>query len=42
MDFSLLGLWSQMGFIAKAVVITLIGMSMWAIGIALERFITFG
>jgi biopolymer transport protein ExbB/TolQ len=41
MDFSLVGLWSQMGFIAKAVVIMLLGMSMWAIGIALERFLTF-
>jgi biopolymer transport protein ExbB/TolQ len=42
MDFSLIGLWSQMGFVARAVVIILLGMSMWAIGIALERFITFG
>jgi len=41
MDFSLMGLWSQMGFIARAVVITLLGMSMWAVGIALERFITY-
>ena len=41
MDFSLLGLWNQMGFIARAVVITLIGMSMFAIGISLERYITF-
>src|SRR5690606_18981472 len=42
MDFSLIGLWSQMGFIARAVAIILLAMSMWAIGIALERFITFG
>jgi biopolymer transport protein ExbB/TolQ len=41
MDFSLVGLWSQMGFIARTVVIMLLGMSMWAIGIALERFLTF-
>ncbi|MFO7179609.1 MAG: MotA/TolQ/ExbB proton channel family protein [Pseudomonadota bacterium] len=41
MDFSLLGLWSQMGIVAKAVVITLILMSMYAIGISLERFVTF-
>jgi biopolymer transport protein ExbB/TolQ len=40
MDFSLLGLWSQMGGVAKGVVIILVGMSMYAIGIALERFIT--
>ena len=41
MDFSLLGMWSQMGIIARTVVITLILMSMYAIGIALERYITF-
>jgi biopolymer transport protein ExbB len=41
MDFSLLGLWSQMGAVAKTVVVLLIGMSMYAIGIALERFVTF-
>jgi biopolymer transport protein ExbB/TolQ len=41
MDFSLLGLWNQMGAVAKVVVIILVGMSMYAIGIALERFITF-
>ncbi len=41
MDFSLIGLWSQMGFIARAVVIILLGMSMFAVGIAAERFITF-
>ncbi len=41
MDFSLLGLWSQMGAVARIVVILLIGMSMYAIGIALERFLTF-
>jgi biopolymer transport protein ExbB len=41
MDFSLLGLWNQMGLVAKGVVVILLGMSMYAIGIALERFITF-
>ncbi len=41
MDFSLLGLWSQMGAVAKVVVVILLGMSMYAIGIALERFLTF-
>jgi biopolymer transport protein ExbB len=41
MDFSLLGLWSQMGAVAKTVVILLIIMSMYAIGIAIERFVTF-
>jgi biopolymer transport protein ExbB/TolQ len=41
MDFSLLGLWGQMGIVAKVVVLILLGMSMYAIGIALERFLTF-
>lgn len=41
MDFSLLGLWNQMGFVARAVVVILLGMSAYAIGIALERFVAF-
>jgi len=41
MDFSLLGLWSQMGLVAKLVVITLLVMSMLAIGVSLERVLTF-
>jgi len=41
MDFSLVGLWSQMGAVAKTVVVILLGMSMYSIGIALERFLTF-
>jgi len=41
MDFTLVGLWGQMGIIAKIVVITLLGMSMYGIGIALERTLTF-
>lgn len=41
MDFSLLGLWHQMGVVAKVVVVLLVGMSMYAIGLSLERFLTF-
>ena len=41
MDFSLVGLWGQMGAVAKTVVVILLVMSMYAIGIALERFLTF-
>jgi biopolymer transport protein ExbB len=41
MDFSLLGLWSQMGVVAKVVVIILLVMSMYAIGIVIERLLTF-
>jgi biopolymer transport protein ExbB len=41
MDFSLIGLWSQMGMVARTVVVILLVMSMYAIGIVLERFLTF-
>ncbi len=41
MDFSLLGLWNQMGFVARAVVLILLAMSAYSIAIALERFVTF-
>ena len=41
MDFSLIGLWSQMGMVAKGVVIILLIMSMYSIGITVERFLTF-
>jgi biopolymer transport protein ExbB len=41
MDFSLLGLWGQMGIVAKCVVIILLIMSMYSIGITVERLLTF-
>ena len=41
MDFSLLGLWNQMGIVARVVVLILLGMSAYAIAIALDRFVTF-
>jgi biopolymer transport protein ExbB len=41
MDFSLVGLWNQMGPVAKCVVVILLGMSMYAIGIALDRVLAF-
>jgi biopolymer transport protein ExbB/TolQ len=41
MDFSLLGLWSQMGLVAKLVVIILLIMSMLAIGVSIERLLSF-
>lgn len=41
MDFTLLGLWNQMGAVAKIVVVILLGMSMYAIGIVLERYLTY-
>ena len=39
MDFSLLGLWNQMGGVAKGVVVILLAMSVYAIAIAVERTI---
>ena len=41
MDFSLVGLWTQMGPIAKGVVIILLIMSMYSLGITVERLIAF-
>ncbi|RYZ02873.1 MAG: flagellar motor protein MotA [Myxococcales bacterium] len=41
MDFSLLGLWNQMGMVARIVVLILLAMSAYSIAIALERFVTF-
>ena len=41
MDFSLTHMWSQMGMVAKIVVIILVIMSIYAIGVAVERFLTF-
>jgi biopolymer transport protein ExbB/TolQ len=41
MDFSLVGLWNQMGWVARGVVVILLIMSMYSIGITVERFLTF-
>jgi hypothetical protein len=41
MDFSLLGLWSQMGWSPSSLVITLLIMSMLAITVSIRRLITF-
>jgi biopolymer transport protein ExbB len=41
MDFTLVGLWNEMGPTARAVVVVLILMSMYALGITVERLITF-
>ena len=38
MDFTLAGLWHQMGPVAKVVVVVLVGMSIYAIGIAFDRW----
>ena len=41
MDFSLVGLWNQMGWVARGVVIILLIMSMYSIAIMVERFLTY-
>lgn len=40
-QFTLLGMWEQMGIIAKGVVIILALMSIWSLGFAIERLIKF-
>jgi biopolymer transport protein ExbB/biopolymer transport protein TolQ len=37
----LMGMWNQMGWVAKAVAFILVFMSMWSFGVAIERFYTF-
>jgi biopolymer transport protein ExbB len=41
MDVDLMGMWQQMGFVAKAVAFVLFFMSMWSFGVAIERIFTF-
>jgi biopolymer transport protein ExbB len=41
MDFSLFHMWQQMGGVAKAVVAILLVMSVYAIGVVVERWFTF-
>jgi biopolymer transport protein ExbB/TolQ len=41
MDFTLVGLWNEMGFTARAVVVVLIVMSLYALAVAGDRLLTF-
>ena len=41
MDFTLLGLWHEMGIVARAVVVVLAVMSLYSLGITGERLLTF-
>ncbi len=41
MDFTLVGLWNEMGFTARAVVVVLIVMSLYALAIAGDRLLVF-
>ena len=41
MDLSIMGLWKSMGFLAKAVVILLFGMSLISLWAFIDRFLLF-
>jgi len=41
MDFTLVGLWHEMGFMARAVVVVLLAMSTYSLSIAVERFMAY-
>ena len=38
---NLIDMWNQMGFVAKAIGVILVIMSMWSFGVAIERYYTF-
>jgi len=38
---NLIDMWQQMGFVAKAIGVVLVIMSMWSFGVAIERYYTF-
>ena len=40
-DMDLIGMWNQMGWVAKAIGVVLVFMSMWSFGVAIERYYTF-
>jgi biopolymer transport protein ExbB/TolQ len=41
MNFTVLGMWHEMGIIARAVVVVLVVMSMYSLGIAVERLLAY-
>src|SRR5205809_100542 len=41
MDFTLVGLWHEMGFTARGVVLVLLVMSLYSLGITGERILTY-
>ena len=40
-DMNLMGMWEEMGWVAKGVAVILVFMSMWSFGVAIERYYTF-
>ena len=41
MNFTVMGLWNEMGIIARAVVVVLLSMSTYSLAIAVERLLVF-
>src|ERR1700733_2688861 len=41
MDFTLVGLWHEMGFMARAVVVVLLAMSAYSLSISVERLLNY-
>src|ERR1700749_2579297 len=41
MDFTLVGLWNEMGFMARAVVVVLLAMSAYSLSISVERLLPY-
>src|SRR5579871_2588671 len=41
MDFTLVGLWHEMGFMARAVVVVLLAMSAYSLSISVERLLAY-
>src|SRR6516225_2233373 len=41
MDFTLVGLWHEMGFMARAVVVVLLAMSAYSLSISVERLVAY-
>ncbi|MGH9937657.1 MAG: MotA/TolQ/ExbB proton channel family protein, partial [Blastocatellia bacterium] len=40
-DFSIMGIWRHMGWVARVVLVILLIMSIWSIAIMVERYLTF-
>src|SRR5262245_65338147 len=41
-DFTPMGVWRSMGWVARVVLVILLIMSIWSIAIMVERYLTFG
>jgi biopolymer transport protein ExbB/biopolymer transport protein TolQ len=41
MEFNLISMWGQMGFVARGVVFVLVFMSVWSVAVAIEKFTSY-